>query len=63
MKVKELIQLLSTVNGDLTLSTEGCDCEADPIGLSVNGDVIIIRRKDGCYARENLALIKVKENE
>ena len=61
MKVKNLIKLLQSVDENLSVSTEGCDCEASVIGISlltVNKDYIIIRREDGCYDGEKLIRAK-----
>lgn len=66
MKVKELIRLLSTVNQDADVWTEGCDCEAEPTGLTAQGDgTVVVRRENGPYDLEDHSIItldSLKEN-
>ena len=58
LKVKDLIKLLESVDQNLLLSVEGCDCEAYAIGISKVENDIVIRRESGVFDDEKLIVLK-----
>lgn len=48
MNVRELIEKLEKVDGNLTVAVEGCDCVRDGVGISLYDDeTIVVRRERG----------------
>jgi hypothetical protein len=62
ISVKELISLLSRIDGDSMVTVEGCDCIGECIGISTYREdgkpAVTIRRKGGlCSGEETFPLI------
>lgn len=47
LTVSQLIELLQRMPQDLPTEVEGCDCAGRCVGVSVEADVLTLRRQDG----------------
>lgn len=61
LTVKKLVELLSTVDQNATISLEGCDCAGDCVGISIGTEAyktqVILRREDGPFELDYLQII------